>query len=143
MGFIKEFKEFAATGNFIDLAVGVVMGAAVGKVVSAFIDGMVLPLVGMISGKDFSNLYFGLNDATKAASSSGASLADAQKIGPVFAYGNFISSLVTFLLVALVVFVALKAINKMKKAKAAEPAAPAGPSSTDALLMEIRDSLKK
>jgi large conductance mechanosensitive channel len=142
MGFIKEFKDFAATGNFIDLAVGVVMGAAVGKVVSAFIDGMVLPVVGMVSGKDFSNLYFGLNDATRAASASGASLADAQKIGPVFAYGGFISAFVTFLLVALVVFMALKAINKMKKAKAAEPA-PAGPSSTDALLMEIRDSLKK
>ena len=141
MGFIKEFKEFAATGNFIDLAVGVVMGAAVGKVISAFIDGMVLPLVGLVTGKDFGNLYFGLNDATKTAASSGASLEEAQKLGPVFAYGNFISALVTFLLVALVVFIALKAINKMKKAKAAEP--PAGPSSTDALLMEIRDSLKK
>jgi large conductance mechanosensitive channel len=142
MGFIKEFKDFAATGNFVDLAVGVVMGAAVGKVVSAFIDGMVLPIVGMISGKDFSNLYFGLNDATKTAAATGTvSLADAQKLGPVFAYGNFISALVTFLLIALVVFIALKGINKMKKAKAAE--APAGPSLTDALLMEIRDSLKK
>jgi large conductance mechanosensitive channel len=141
MGFIKEFKEFAATGNFIDLAVGVVMGGAVGKVVSAFIDGMVLPLIGMINGKDFSNLYFGLSDATKAAATSGTALVDAQKLGPVFAYGNFISTLVTFLLVALVVFIALKAINKMKKKKAED--APAGPSSTDALLMEIRDSLKK
>jgi large conductance mechanosensitive channel len=141
MGFIKEFKEFAVTGNFIDLAVGVVMGAAVGKVISAFIDGMVLPLIGIISGKDFSNMYFGLNDATKVAAGSGASLEDAQKLGPVFAYGNFISAFVTFLLIALVVFIALKAINKMKKAKAAE--APAGPSSTDALLMEIRDALKK
>jgi large conductance mechanosensitive channel len=142
MGFIKEFKEFAVTGNFIDLAVGVVMGAAVGKVISAFIDGMVLPLIGMINGKDFSNMYFGLNEATKTAAASGTvSLADAQKLGPVFAYGNFISSFVTFLLIALVVFIALKAINKMKKAKA--EAAPAGPSSTDALLMEIRDALKK
>ena len=141
MGFIKEFKEFAATGNFIDLAVGVVMGTAVGKVISAFIDGMVLPLVGMVTGSDFGNLYIGLNDATKAASATHASLEEAQKLGPVFAYGNFISAIVTFLLVALVVFMALKAINKMKKAKAAE--APAGPSSTDALLMEIRDSLKK
>jgi large conductance mechanosensitive channel len=141
MGFIKEFKEFAATGNFIDLAVGVVMGGAVGKVVAAFIDGMVLPLIGIISGKDFSNLYFGLNDASKAASASGASLVEAQKAGPVFAYGNFISSFITFLLIALVVFIALKALNKMKKAKAAE--APAAPSSTDALLMEIRDGLKK
>lgn len=140
MGFLKEFKEFAATGNFVDLAVGVVMGAAVGKVVSAFIDGMVLPLVGIVAGKDFSNLYFGLNDATKAAADSGAALADAQKLGPVFAYGNFISAFVTFILVALVVFTALKAINKMRKAK---EEAPAGPSSTDALLMEIRDSLKK
>jgi large conductance mechanosensitive channel len=140
MGFFKEFKEFAATGNFVDLAVGVVMGAAVGKVVSAFIDGMVLPLVGIVAGKDFSNLYIGLNDATKAAADSGAALADAQKLGPVFAYGNFISAFVTFILVALVVFTALKAINKMRKAK---EEAPAGPSSTDALLMEIRDSLKK
>jgi large conductance mechanosensitive channel len=140
MGFIKEFKEFAVTGNFVDLAVGVVMGAAVGKVIAAFIDGMVLPIVGMISGKDFSNMYFGLNDATKTAAAGNVSLADAQKLGPVFAYGNFISSLVTFLLIALVVFIALKAINKMKKAKVE---APAGPSSTDALLMEIRDSLKK
>ena len=140
MGFIKEFKEFAVTGNFVDLAVGVVMGAAVGKVIAAFIDGMVLPIVGMISGKDFSNMYFGLNDATKTAAAGNVSLADAQKLGPVFAYGNFISSLVTFLLIALVVFIALKAINKMKKAKVE---APAGPSSTDVLLMEIRDSLKK
>ena len=141
MGFIKEFKEFAVTGNFMDLAVGVVMGAAVGKVISAFVDGMVLPLVGLVTGKDFSNLYVGLSDASKEAAAAGASLADAQAKGPVFAYGNFISAFITFLLVALVVFVALKAINKMKKAKAAE--APAGPSSTDALLMEIRDSLKK
>ena len=140
MGFIKEFKEFAVTGNFVDLAVGVVMGAAVGKVIAAFIDGMVLPIVGMISGKDFSNMYFGLNDATKTAAAGNVSLADAQKLGPVFAYGNFISSLVTFLLIALVVFIALKAINKMKKARVE---APAGPSSTDVLLMEIRDSLKK
>jgi large conductance mechanosensitive channel len=142
MGFIKEFKEFAVTGSFVDLAVAVVMGAAVGKVISAFIDGMVLPLIGMISGKDFGNMYFGLNDATKAAAATGTvSLEEAQKLGPVFAYGSFISALVTFLLIALVVFIALKAVNKMKKAKAAD--APAGPSSTDALLMEIRDSLKK
>jgi large conductance mechanosensitive channel len=141
MGFIKEFKEFAAGGSLVDLAAAVVMGAAMGKVISAFIDGMVLPLIGMISGKDFSNMYFGLNDATKVAAASGTvSLADAQKLGPVFAYGNFVSAVVNFLLIALVVFIALKAINKMKKAK---EAAPAGPSSTDALLMEIRDSLKR
>jgi len=139
MGFIKEFKEFASGGNLVDLAVAVVMGTAIGKVIAAFIDGMVLPLVGMISGKDFSNMYIGLNEATQAAAASGTvSLVEAQKLGPVFAYGNFISAVVNFLLIA---FVVLKGINKMKKAK--EESAPAGPSSTDALLMEIRDALKK
>jgi large conductance mechanosensitive channel len=135
MGFIKEFKEFAATGNFIDLAVGVVMGAAVGKVVSAFIDGMVMPAIGMISGSDLSTSVITLKDAVMDA--SGKVTAEAVTLK----YGSLISAFVNFILVALVVFVALKAINKMKKAKA--PEAPAGPSSTDALLMEIRDSLKK
>ncbi len=141
MGFIKEFKEFAATGSLVDVAAAFIMGAAIGKVVSAFIDGMVMPLIGMIQGKDFSNMYIGLNDATKAASVANTSLADAQKLGPVFAHGNFITSVVNFILVALVVFMALKAINKMKKAKAEEPA-PAPPADIT-LLTEIRDALRK
>lgn len=136
MGFIKEFKEFAATGNFIDLAVGVVMGAAVGKVVSAFIEGMVMPAVGMISGVDFSKAVLTLKDAVTDASGKITTEAVTVK------YGAFISAFIDFLLVALVVFVVIKALNKLKKKKA-EAAAPAGPSSTDALLMEIRDSLKK
>jgi large conductance mechanosensitive channel len=141
MGFIKEFKEFAASGSLVDLAAAVVMGAAIGKVITSFIDGMVMPLIGMVVQKDFSNMYIGLNDATKAAAATGTtSLVDAQKLGPVFAHGNFISSVVNFLLIALVVFVALKAINKMKKAKATEPAAPAA---DIVLLTEIRDALKK
>ncbi len=141
MGFIKEFKEFAAGGSLVDLAAAVVMGAAIGKVITAFIDGMVLPLIGMVSGRDFSNMYFGLNDATKAAAATGTtSLAEAQKLGPVFAHGNFISSVVNFILIALVVFLALKAINKMKKAKAEEPAAPPADIT---LLTEIRDALRK
>ncbi|MEI7734287.1 MAG: large-conductance mechanosensitive channel protein MscL [Ferruginibacter sp.] len=135
MGFIKEFKEFAATGNFIDLAVGVVMGAAVGKVVSAFIEGMVMPAVGMISGVDFSKAVLTLKEAVTDASGKITSEAVTVK------YGAFISSFIDFLLVALVVFVVIKALNKLKKKKA--EAAPAGPSSTDALLMEIRDALKK
>ena len=140
MGFIKEFKEFAATGSLVDVAAAFIMGGAIGKVVSAFIDGMVMPLIGMIQGKDFSNMYIGLNDATKAASVANTSLADAQKLGPVFAHGNFITSVVNFILVALVVFLALKAINKMKKAKAEEPAAPPADIT---LLTEIRDALRK
>jgi large conductance mechanosensitive channel len=141
MGFIKEFKEFAATGSLVDVAAAFIMGGAIGKVVSAFIDGLVMPLVGMIQGKDFTNMYIGLNDATKAAAATGTtSLADAQKLGPVFAHGNFITSVVNFILVALVVFLALKAINKMKKAK---EEAPAAPPADITLLTEIRDALRK
>ncbi len=138
MGFIKEFKEFAATGSLVDLAAGVVMGAAVAKVVSAFIDGMVMPAVGMITGGvDFSKMAIVLKDAVTEDKAAGVKAAEAVAIK----YGAFITVFIEFLIVALIVFMVLKAINKMKKAKAAE--APAGPSSTDALLMEIRDSLKK
>ena len=138
MGFLKEFKGFAATGNLVDLAAAVVMGAAVGKVVSAFIDGMVMPAVGMITGGvDFSKLVITLKDAIAEDKVAGVKAAEAVTIK----YGAFITQFIEFLIVALVVFMVLKSINKMKKKKAAE--APAGPSSTDALLMEIRDSLKK
>ena len=138
MGFIKEFKDFAAAGNFIDLAVGVVMGAAVGKVVSAFIDGMVMPAIGMVTGgEDFSKLAIQLKDAVPENKAAGIKAAEAVTVK----YGAFITQFIEFLIIALVVFVVIKALNKMKKKKA--EAAPAGPSSTDALLMEIRDSLKK
>jgi large conductance mechanosensitive channel len=139
MGFIKEFKDFAATGNFVDLAVGVVMGAAVGKVVSAFIDGMVMPAIGMLTGgQDFSKMAITLKAAVEADKAKGIEAVEAVTIK----YGAFITQFIEFLIVALVVFMVIKALNKMKKKKA-EEAAPAGPSSTDALLMEIRDSLKK
>jgi large conductance mechanosensitive channel len=138
MGFIKEFKEFAATGSLVDLAAGVVMGAAVAKVVSAFIDGMVMPAVGMITGGvDFSKMAITLKEAVTEDKAAGIKAAESVTVK----YGAFITQCIEFLIVALVVFMLLKSINKMKKKKAAE--APAGPSSTDALLMEIRDSLKK
>ena len=139
MGFIKEFKEFAATGNFVDLAVGVVMGAAVGKVVSAFIDGMVMPAIGMLTGGvDFSKLAITLKEAVAEDKAAGIKAAEAVTVK----YGAFITQFIEFLIVALVVFVVIKALNKRKRKKE-EAAAPAGPSSTDALLMEIRDALKK
>lgn len=138
MAFIKDFKTFAMKGSLADLAIGVVIGAAFTKVIAAFIDGMVLPLVGMITGRDFSNLYFGLNDATKAASATGTtSLAEAQKLGPVLAYGSFISAVITFLLVCLVCYLVIK--NLLKK----DPNAAPDPTPSEALLAEIRDSLKK
>jgi large conductance mechanosensitive channel len=138
MGFIKEFKEFAATGNLLDLAAGVVMGGAVAKVVSAFIDGMVMPAVGMLTGGvDFSKMGITLKEAVAEDKAGGVKAAEAV----VVKYGAFITQCIEFLIVALVVFMALKAINKMKRAKAAE--APAAPPADIVLLTEIRDALKK
>ena len=147
MGILKEFKEFAATGSLVDLAAGVVMGAAVGKVVSAFIDGMVMPAVGMLTGGvDFSKMKHvlkpGVDAVTEVKDAGGAvTRAAVPAIEEVaIKYGAFITQIVEFLIVAFVAFMVLKTVNNMKK-KQAE--APADPSSTDALLMEIRDSLKK
>lgn len=137
MGMLKEFKEFAIKGNLIDMAVGVVMGGAFGKVVSSFIDGMVMPAIGMISGGvDFTQKKIVLKDAV-AASADGSVPAVAEV---AIKYGDFISQIITFLVVAWVVFIVIKAINKMKKA---EEAAPAAPTAEETLLTEIRDLLKK
>lgn len=135
---LQEFKEFAIKGNLIDMAVGVVMGGAFGKVVSSFIDGMVMPAVGMISGGvDFTQKKIVLKEAV-AASADGSTPAVAEV---AIKYGAFISEIITFTVVAAVVFMVIKAINKMKKAEAA--AAPAPPPAQEVLLTEIRDLLKK
>lgn len=141
MGIFKEFKEFAVKGNAIDLAVGVIIGGAFGKIVTSIIDDLIMPVVGAIIGKpDFSSLYMVL----KGNVPEGTKLEEARKIADtsIFAYGNFITIAINFLLLALVVFWMVKAINRLKKKEAAAPP-PAEPSSTDQLLMEIRDSLKK
>ncbi len=140
MGFIKEFKEFAIKGNALDLAVGVIIGGAFGTIVTSIINDLIMPIVGAIIGKpDFSSLYLVL----KGDVPSGTKLEEARKIADttIFAYGNFITVAINFLLLALVIFWMVRVINKMKKEEA--PAPDPGPSSTDQLLMEIRDSLKK
>lgn len=149
MGFVKEFKEFAMKGNLIDMAVGVVIGAAFGKVVSAFIDGIVMPPIGKLMGNmNFSELYISISDKVNAANSalvnSKLSLADAKKLGPVLAYGEFLTMVIDFLIVALTVFVVIKGMNRMKRKQAAEaaPAAPPEPTKEEVLLTEIRDILK-
>lgn len=143
----KEFKTFVMRGNLVDLAIAFVMGAAFSKIVSVFIDGMVMPLVGLLQSRDFSNLYFPLSEkvrtAVEAANASGAglSLDKAREIGPVIAYGAFITVLIEFLIVAFVMFRVVKAMNAFKKA---EPAPPAPEPTAEAkLLMEIRDALRK
>ena len=134
MGFFKEFKSFAMSGNLVDIAVAFVMGGAFGKVVSSFTDGIVSPLIGMIGGEDLSKNMYVLKPAVMDAAGKVVTEAVAVK------WGDFLTAIINFIIVAFVMFLVIKAINNMKK-KQAE--APAGPSSTDALLMEIRDSLKK
>ncbi len=129
MGFIKEFKEFAMKGNVMDMAVGVIIGGAFGKIVSSLVDDILMPLVGVITGNvDFTKLQFAFGEGDLSA---------------VLKYGNFIQNVVDFLIVAFCIFLMLKGINKLnrKKEEPAEPAAPAGPTQEE-LLAEIRDLLK-
>lgn len=140
MGFVKEFKEFALKGNVIDLAVGVIIGGAFGKIVDSVINDLVMPLVArIINSPDFSNAYILLKGEVPA----GTSLAEAKKIGPVFAYGNFITIIINFLLLAMIIFMMVKAINRMKRKEEVAPSAPPAPTPTETLLAEIRDELKK
>ncbi|MEO7305875.1 MAG: large conductance mechanosensitive channel protein MscL [Ferruginibacter sp.] len=134
MGFIKEFKEFAMKGSLVDIAVAFVMGGAFGKVVSSFTDGIVSPIIGMIGGRDLGKNMYVLKEAVVDA--SGKVITEAVAIK----WGDFLTAIINFIIVAFVMFLVIKGINKMKKK---QDETPAGPSSTDALLMEIRDSLKK
>ena len=135
MGFIKEFKDFAMKGSLVDIAVAFVMGGAFGRVVSSFTDGIVSPIIGMFGGGDLSKNMYVLKEAV--TDSAGVITAEAVAIK----WGDFVTAIINFIIVAFVMFMVIKAINKMKKKQ--EEAAPVGPSSTDALLIEIRDSLKK
>ncbi|MBY0384647.1 large-conductance mechanosensitive channel protein MscL [bacterium] len=133
MGFAQEFKEFAMKGNVVDLAVGVIIGGAFGKIVSAMVDKVLMPLIGVLmGGVDFTNLRAVIVEA-------GADGKGEVAIG----YGFFIQTVVDFLIVAFCLFTVIKMMNKMKKAPAPAAAAPAEPSEDILLLRQIRDSLKK
>jgi len=135
MGMISEFKEFVSRGNVVDLAVGVVIGAAFGKIVTALVDGLVMPLVGLLlGGVKFGDLALTLREAQVDA--AGAEIAPAL----VLNYGNLIQTAVDFLLIAFVIFLFLKAYNRVRKT---QEAAPAAPPEEVLLLREIRDNLKK
>ena len=122
---LKEFKEFISKGNVFDMAIGVIIGGAFGKIVSSLVDNILMPLIGLIiGGLDFSNLTIKVKDATVS-------------------YGLFIHNVVDFLIVALCIFMVVKLFSKFKKKKEEEPEAPAEPSEEVLLLREIRDSLKK
>ena len=141
MGFVKEFTEFAMKGNVMDMAVGVIIGGAFGKIVTSLVNDVLMPVIGLATGGiDFTNLFINLSSDEKFST-----LAAAQEAGAsVFAYGQFIQNIVDFLIVAFCIFLMLKGINKLnrKKEEPTEPAAPAGPTQEE-LLAEIRDLLKK
>ena len=150
MSFISEFKEFIAKGSVIDLAVGVIIGGAFGKIVDSMIDDIIMPIVGKVVGNvDFSNIYFPLSEAVAKAKEANPSLPllEAKKLGSVLAFGNFISIMINFIILAFVIFLMIKAMNtakkKMEKEQAAAPAAPAAPSAQELYLKEIRDLLAK
>ncbi len=140
MSFMSEFKEFAVKGNAVDLAVGVIIGAAFGKIVDSVVNDLIMPIAGKIfGGLDFSNLFIALADIPAGTPKT---LADLKKAGiPVFAYGNFLTILVNFIILAFIIFIMVKQINRLKQE--APPPAPATPPEDVVLLREIRDSLKK
>jgi len=144
MGLMKEFKDFAMKGSVIDLAVGVIIGGAFGKIVTALVDDVLMPFIGLVGdGKKFTDKFLVLK-AGKGGASEFNSLAEAKAAGAnIFAYGDFIQTIVDFLIIAFCIFMFVKLFNSMKKKEEAAPAAPPAPSPTEALLTEIRDELRK
>ena len=139
MGMMQEFKSFAAQGNVMDLAVGVIIGAAFGKIVDSLVGDIVMPIIGKIlGGLDFANYYLPLNDQAM-----NLSLAEAKKAGAVLAYGNFLTILLNFIILAFIIFQMVRLVNKLKKQEAATPAAAAPTREDVVLLREIRDALRK
>ncbi len=135
---LKEFRDFAMRGNVIDLAVAVVIGAAFNKIVGSLVEGVIMPIIGLFGKADFSNYFLPLSSAVTATN-----LADAKKQGGVLAYGDFITNVIQFLIVAVALFLVIKAMNAMKTPAPAAPAAPPPPSEEVVLLTQIRDALAK
>lgn len=142
MSMMSEFKEFAVKGNVMDLAVGVIIGGAFGKIVDSMVGDLIMPIVGAVVGKlDFSSMYILLGQVPAGV---GAGLSDLKKAGvPVFAYGNFITVGVNFAILAFVIFLMVKQMNRLKRAAPPPPAAPVATPEDILLLRQIRDSLKK
>ena len=139
---LKEFREFAVKGNVVDLAVGVIIGAAFGKIVDSLVKDIVMPVVGLLVGKlDFSSQFLVLGTIPEGVPRT---LADLAKAGvPVLAWGNFLTVVVNFAILAFVIFLMVKQINRLRRNEPAAPAAPAAPAEDIVLLREIRDSLAR
>jgi large conductance mechanosensitive channel len=144
MGMLQEFRQFALKGDAVDLAVGVIIGAAFGKIVDSLVKDVIMPVVNLVAGGqiDFSNKYWVLSGTVPP----GASLAEAQKLGNVFAWGNFVTVLLNFAILAFIIFMMVRQMNRIMRAAPPAPTpspAPATPPEDILLLREIRDALKK
>ena len=139
MSFASEFKEFALKGNVMDLAVGVIIGGAFGKIVDSMVGDLIMPLVGKVfGGLDFNNYFVPL------AGQTATTLIEAKKTGAVFAYGSFITIAINFIILAFIIFMMVKQMNRMKREAPPAPPAPPAPTTEDVILLrEIRDSLKR
>ena len=142
MGMMQEFREFAVKGNAMDLAVGVIIGAAFSKIVDSIVSDLIMPVVGLVFGKlDFSNLFVLLGSVPPGTAMT---LAELKKAGvPVFAYGNFITVAVNFVILAFIIFMMVRQINRLKRAEPVAPVAVVVTPEDIVLLREIRDSLKR
>lgn len=144
MGFVKEFKEFAMKGNLVDMAIAFVMGGAFGKVVTAFVEKMFAPLVGLLMGGiDLSKKHLVLKEGITEVKDASGNVVTPAVAEVAIEWGQFVTAIIDFVLVAFVMFLIIKAMNAAKKKEVEAPAAPAEPSVQEKLLMEIRDSLKK
>lgn len=136
---LEEFKKFAMRGNVVDLAIGVIIGAAFGKIVSSLVDDIIMPLIGWIfGGLDFTNYFIGLTSASKQAATYEA----AKKAGATLGYGTFITVTVNFLIIAWVLFLVVRSLNRLSRKAEEAPPPPPMPSKEQILLAEIRDLLK-
>ena len=141
MGFVKEFKEFAMKGNVMDMAVGVIIGGAFGKIVTSLVEDVIMPLVSLATGgTDFSKLYVRFGEIPEGVADNYAALKEAGV--SMFAYGAFIQNIIDFLIIALCIFLMIKGMNKIMKKKKEEPAPEPEPTEDQKLLAEIRDLLK-
>ena len=135
---LEEFKKFALKGNVVDLAIGVIIGAAFSKIVDSLVSDIIMPFFGALGGLDFSNYYIGLNSAVTATV-----LVEAKKQGAVLAYGSFMTVALNFLIIAFVLFLVVKGINRLRHKEQEKPAAPPPPAADVVLLTEIRDLLRQ
>lgn len=132
MGMLKEFKEFAVKGNVVDMAVGIIIGGAFGKIITSLVGDVIMPPIGVaLGGVDFTNLSIIVQEAVD------------KKPAVVISYGKFLQTVIDFIIIAFAIFMAIKAMNSLKKKEAEAPAAPAPPTNQEVLLAEIRDLLKK